>query len=171
MDLPKACSSILNQLAGVIRQVDEKDFSSPSLALSNSTIGKHIRHTLEFFICLQEGIDRGVVNYENRSHDKLIESDKFLALDLAERMAKFVGQHKMNRPLLLETEYEMDDMAEHTIETNYFRELNYNLDHAVHHMAVVKIGLREVAPYVEIPPDFGIASSTLRYEETLLVAR
>jgi hypothetical protein len=31
-------------------------------------------------------------------------------------------------------------------------------------MAIFKIGLREVAPEINLPPDFGVASSTLRYQ-------
>lgn len=171
MELPNACCNILDQLAGIIRQIEERDFSLPSTALSNSTIGQHIRHTLEFFICLQQGFERGVVNYESRSHDKEIENNRMLALNLTERIVDFVRHQRTNCPLLLEVDYEGETGTGFTIETNYFRELIYNLEHAVHHMAIVKIGLHEVAPYVTIPADFGIASSTIRYRETLLVAR
>lgn len=168
MKLSNACCSILDQLAEVIKQIEERDFSSPSLALSNSTIGEHIRHTLEFFVCLQQGFEIGIVNYENRPHDKQIEKDKLLALSLTNRITNFVIHQEANRPLLLQVDYEKEAGACFTIETNYFRELSYNLEHAVHHMAIVKIGLREVAPYVVIPPDFGIARSTMRYREALL---
>jgi hypothetical protein len=51
------------------------------------------------------------------------------------------------------------------MDTNYFRELTYNIEHAVHHMAIIKIGIREVANYVTLPADFGIAASTIRYKE------
>jgi len=34
----------------------------------------------------------------------------------------------------------------------------------VHHMAIMKIGLREVAGYVKLTSDFGIAASTIRYQ-------
>ena len=80
MQLKNACLDILNQLAGVVRQMDEKDFCKPSKTLSNSTVGQHLRHTVEFFICLEQGFNKGLINYDKREHDKLIESDKFLAL-------------------------------------------------------------------------------------------
>jgi hypothetical protein len=38
-------------------------------------------------------------------------------------------------------------------------------------MAIMKIGLREVADYITLPPDFGIAVSTLRYRETMMAAQ
>jgi hypothetical protein len=33
-------------------------------------------------------------------------------------------------------------------------------------MALMKIGIREAAPYVTLPEEFGIAISTLRYRES-----
>jgi hypothetical protein len=52
-----------------------------------------------------------------------------------------------------------------SIETTATRELVYNIEHAVHHMAIMKIGVREIASYICLAPDFGIAASTIRYKE------
>ena len=165
MQLSDACKTILNQLSDVVKQLDETDFARPSAALSNATVGQHTRHTLEFFLCLEQGFQKGVVNYDKRAHDKLIESDKFIALNAIRQIGDFIARQKRDQPLKLEVGYERDSEECVTIETNYFRELTYNIEHAVHHMAIMKIGLREVAPYVSFPPDFGIAVSTMRHKE------
>jgi hypothetical protein len=34
----------------------------------------------------------------------------------------------------------------------------------------MKIGIREVAPYISLPADFGIAASTIRYQEKAALA-
>ena len=167
MQLSDACSSILDQLSGIIHQLKENDFARPSSALNRSTIGQHARHTLEFFFCLEQGFHKGIVNYDKREHDKLIETDKFIALSAIERIREFILSHHTDQPLKLEVGYERHSETWMTIETNYYRELTYNIEHAVHHMAIMKIGLREVAPYVNVPPDFGIAVSTLRYQEEI----
>ncbi|MDZ4714908.1 MAG: hypothetical protein SH819_05505 [Cytophagales bacterium] len=169
MKLETDCKHILDQLAGIMRQLEEEDYCAPSVTLSRGTIGQHIRHTLEFFVCLKQGTASGVVNYDNREHDLLIESDKNRALDLAAEIMEFVSRPMDHQDLLLEVGDAEDSGL--TLPTNYARELVYNLEHAVHHMALVKIGLREVAPYVQIPLDFGIANSTLRYRESLQAAR
>ena len=69
--------------------------------------------------------------------------------------------------------YNLNDEEAITIETNYYRELIYNIEHAVHHMAIMKIGIHEVAPYISLPADFGVAASTIRYkkEEALVSSR
>lgn len=165
MTLSKAAINILNQLADLVEQMKDADFSKPSQALSKSTIGQHIRHTLEFFLCLESGFSRGVINYDKRSHDSLIESDKSLALNAIERGIQFVSGLQPNFPLTLEVGYDTISEKYVSVETNSTRELVYNIEHAVHHMAIMKIGVREIAPYVTLPPDFGIAASTLRFHQ------
>lgn len=171
MQLSTACIAILDQLSDVVRQIDQQDYSRPSPSLGQSTVGQHLRHTLEFFLCLESGFEAGIVNYDKRSHDKLMESDKFIALSTLGRVADFISTHQKDQLLLLEVGYESNDERVVTIQTNYYRELTYNIEHAVHHMAIMKIGLREVAPGVRIPAEFGIAASTIRYREEMSVVR
>lgn len=165
MNLTQACLNILHQLSDLIKQIDEGDFVKPSPSLSNSTVGQHLRHTLEFFLCFEKGYGEGLINYDKRAHDKLIESDKFIALSTISRIADFIEHLNNNRTLKLEVGYDLaaDDFV--TVETNAVRELVYNIEHAVHHMAIMKIGVREIASYISLPADFGIAASTIRYQQ------
>ena len=61
-------------------------------------------------------------------------------------------------------DYGLEGSNRQEIETNIGRELAYNIEHAVHHMAILKIGLAIVAPEVKVPEGFGVAVSTLRYK-------
>lgn len=165
MQLSSAADAILNQLAQLVEQLRDNDLLKPSHALSNSTIGQHLRHTLEFFICLEMGYAKGIVNYDKRNHDKLIETDKSIALGTIQRIIDFVNQNQNDQPLRLEVGYHPTSDESVNIETNYFRELTYNIEHAIHHMAIMKIGIHEVAPYISLSADFGVAVSTLRYQQ------
>ena len=167
MNLSKACENILIQLAAFVEQINEHDFSRPSDTLSHSTVGQHLRHTLEFFICFEQGFSKGIINYDKRSHDKLIESDKFIALNAINRIIEFIKSLQTEKQLQLEVGYDLNKEEFITIDTTSNRELVYNIEHAVHHMAIIKIGLREVAPYVKLPADFGIAASTIRFKESV----
>ena len=166
MQLTKASFQILDQLESAVNQIKTEDFVKACTTLGGSTIGQHLRHTLEFFLCLEKGFDDGLINYDKRDHDKLIESDKFIALGSISRIRNFIGNTKEDKVLKLEVGYERHSEACVTINTNYFRELTYNIEHAVHHMAIMKIGIRELAPYVKLSDQFGIAVSTIRYKET-----
>ncbi len=166
-----AGKTILAQLSDVVSQISEEDFRKPSAALSQSTVGQHLRHTLEFFICLEQGYELGVVNYDKRIHNKAMENDKHIALHTIRQIQEFVGCNQADKSLKLEVGYQPDSEECVSIDTNYLRELTYNVEHAVHHMAIMKIGIREVASYVKLSPDFGIAVSTLRYKESAVAAR
>jgi uncharacterized damage-inducible protein DinB len=170
MKLTTACCNILEQLTGLVEQITPEHFSMPVPALGNSTIGQHLRHTIEFFICLENGFEKGIVNYDKRQHDKTIENDKVIALATLASIKKFIQSHQADKLLKLEVSYDFkkEDFAE--VQTNFTRELVYNIEHAVHHMAIMKIGIREVAPYISLPADFGIAASTIRYQEKAALA-
>jgi uncharacterized damage-inducible protein DinB len=165
MQLTQACSAILKQLSDLVGQLSDSEFTQPSPTLNHSTIGQHLRHTLEFFICLEQGYEKGVVNYDKRQHDKLIESDRFIALNTIARIQDFVASQQTDTSLQLEVGYNAHNPDCVTVSTNYWRELTYNIEHAVHHMAIMKIGVNEVARHVRLPKDFGVAVSTLRYHQ------
>ena len=166
MQLITTCDAILNQLTSVVEKLTEAEFTNPSESLSGSSVGQHLRHTLEFFICLEQGFKMGIVNYDKRAHDKFIESDKFIAMSYISRIQQFVKTNIIDQSLKLEVGYDLEHDDYISIETNYFRELTYNIEHAVHHMAIMKIGIREVAPHISLPSDFGVATSTIRYRES-----
>lgn len=170
MDLHRACAHILSQLADLVGQIQPADYTRPSENLSQSTIGQHLRHTLEFFICFEAGYAQGVVNYDKRAHNKLIERDPQSAQATIARIAQFVNTFA-EKELKLEVGYDLASDSCVTINTTATRELVYNIEHAVHHMAIMKIGMREVAPYVPLPKDFGIAASTIRYQEAAPVVQ
>ena len=167
MHLHQACIGILNQLINLTEVIKEDDFCRPVMALSQSSIGQHLRHTIEFFLCLEHGYTTGYVNYDNRCHDKLIETSKPAALSVLHRISAFVQSNFADKVLQLEVSYSKAVEESSRIATNYFRELSYNIEHAVHHMAIMKIGIREIASYIELPVDFGVAVSTLRYQEAI----
>jgi hypothetical protein len=170
MNPTSACCHILGQLTEMTNQLTDSDFVKPVESLGNSSIGQHLRHTLEFFICLEQGAEQGVINYDKRSHDKLIETDKNIALGAIAKITEFVQSHPENKSLKLEVGYDLNREEYASVDTNVLRELVYNIEHAVHHMAIMKIGIREAAPYVKLPFDFGIAASTIRYKETTTVS-
>lgn len=164
-----ASQAILNQLSDAVKQLSETEFVKPSKTLSGSSIGQHLRHTLEFFICLEQGYKAGLINYDKRSHDKLIETDKEIALDVIQRIHSFIANQTTDKALILEVGYDLSSNENVVVSTNYFRELTYNIEHAVHHMAIMKIGINEVADGIKLPADFGVAASTIRYREESLV--
>src|SRR6478736_2993057 len=127
--LTQAGNIILDQLRDSITQLTETEFTCPSETLSGSSIGQHLRHTLEFFMCLEQGCNKGVINYDKRSRDRLIETDKGMALLAIDRIRRFITDRTEDKPLLMEVGYAMNSDEYVSLRTNYFRELTYNIEH------------------------------------------
>lgn len=166
MHTTTAAQKLLRQLADLLDAIKPVDFSRPCENLGGGTIGQHVRHTLEFFLCLESGCRSGVVNYDRREHDKTMEVNKDVAADMARRVMNFLTDIPSDRSLRLETCYHLDRETFESIDTNARRELVYNIEHGVHHMAIMRIGIREVAPYIPLDEDFGVAASTIRYSRS-----
>jgi hypothetical protein len=162
MQLQQAVNNVFVQLAESLQQITQGEYVQPCRNLFNNTIGQHVRHIIELYQCLEKGYEPGVVNYEKRKRDHDIETDKELAGSLLLEIHS--GLAKPNKELILEATY--DDLSTEciSISTNYFREIAYNLEHTIHHMALIRVGLAEVAA-ITLPDDFGVASSTVKYKK------
>lgn len=162
MQLQQAVNNVFVQLAESLQQISQGEYVQPCKNLFNNTIGQHVRHIIELYQCLEKGYEPGIVNYEKRKRDQDIESDKELASHLLLDIHSGLG--KPNKELTLEATY--DDLSAEpiSIATNYFREIAYNLEHTIHHMALIRVGLAEVAT-ITLPDDFGVASSTVKYKK------
>ncbi|MCE2734090.1 MAG: hypothetical protein O9302_10955 [Cyclobacteriaceae bacterium] len=169
MTAQKTAIAVLQQLKEITDQLTETQFVQPITALGNASLAKHLRHTIEFFLCLQAGCKTGTVNYDNREHNTLLENNKSMAVAVLEELQKNIIKQTHNVPLKLEVTYGIQEINNEVVQTNYTRELMYNIEHAIHHMAIFKIGLNQVAPQVKLPEDFGVASSTIRYNQEAAV--
>ena len=82
MQLRESLDDIFLQLSGSINQLSREDYVKSCRNLGGSTIGQHVRHIIEMFLCLESGYSTGIVNYENRKRDRDIEENILLALSI-----------------------------------------------------------------------------------------
>ncbi len=148
-------------LKGILEKISDEQYIHPAHYLSNSTIGQHVRHTIELFQCLLKGYETGEVNYDQRKRDVQIETSKSLAVKLLQKIATELIKPG-DRSIILIADYSENGEQGHRINSNYYRELVYNLEHAIHHMALIKVGLVELNA-ANVSDEFGVASSTIRY--------
>ncbi len=163
MQLQHAVNNVFTQLSLSLDQLTPEQYIQPCANLSDSTIGQHVRHIIEMFQCLENGYNTGVVNYENRKRDRAIETDKYLAIDLLGTISRDLQRD--DRSLVLEGVYDDDSTELMQFKTNYYREIVYNLEHTIHHMALIRVGLKELKD-LELPEGFGLASATIKYKKS-----
>lgn len=164
MHLRDTSLSILQQLKSLMCQLRPEEYSAPLPLLSENSIGKHIRHILEFFDQLLNEIENDILNYDNRKHDQQLEIDLDIAINKLNTLEKKLLQVNEDKDIWLETCYSKKNVAPVKVKTSILRELAYNIEHSIHHMAIIKIAVITVFSQVELPEDFGIAYSTIRYQ-------
>ncbi len=162
--LQASATELLDQLKEIIKNCKEEDFSRPLPVLSNSTFGQHVRHTLEFFLCLFDAKNEGLINYDNRKHDTFIETDSSLAISVIESIQEFLSTQLEDFPISFEANYTLKEGEIAKMPSSFNRELAYNIEHAIHHMALLKVAVNQSLNYIEIPDNFGVATSTIRYQ-------
>jgi hypothetical protein len=152
-------NNTLNELKNVLNQLSDENYTKPISNLGNSSIGQHNRHIIELFQGLLLSYDSGILNYDNRERNNLIETNRDFANQTIDDI--ICDLEKPNKNIMLHQLLQEETI---TIETNYFRELLYNLEHCIHHQALIKVALYEMNE-VTIDNNFGVAPSTIEYKK------
>lgn len=160
--LQQAIQNVFVQLTASANQLTEEQYVKPCKTLFNASIGQHVRHIIELFQSLLAGYDEGIVNYEHRKRDVHIETNKEFALQLLKDIYENID--RPDKGLTLAACYDEHSSDTVNVITNYHREVIYNLEHAIHHMALIRIGINEVSD-IKLSENFGVAASTIKYQK------
>jgi len=150
----------LQRLKGVLSNIDQRLYTHVNLK-GNASIGQHVRHTLEFYQCLfQAKIE---VNYDARNRDILLESSADHACVTIDQIALEV--QALNTDFPMQTLAEMPSVSSEklSVSSSLSRELLYVLEHAIHHMALIRILIKDEQADFQLENSFGVAYSTLAY--------
>jgi hypothetical protein len=146
----------LTDLLDLIGNLEPMQYTKKCTMLGDISIGQHVRHIVEMVQCLVQGYESGMVNYDARKRDVRIETDIYFA---SKKINELVDE------ILLENksmELWREDAHSASVTTFYFREVVYNTEHALHHMALIRVALREMGLDI-VDEHFGVAPSTVRY--------
>ncbi len=156
-------ATILHQLSQLLNQLSDEQYAKPLSCMAQNSIGKHVRHVIECYQCMLQGIENGLVDYDKRARNLQLETDKDFALEILHSISETILTVK-ERPIQLSVTY--SDISS-LVQTSVMREITYNIEHTVHHLAIIKMGINVAFPSVQIPENVGVASSTLRYQARL----
>jgi hypothetical protein len=163
MQLIKSIQNVFLQLHGSLKMLNDDQYKQPVAALFGATIGAHTRHIIEMFQCLEQGYEAGLVNYELRKRDSNIETSREFAINLLHKV--YESLNKADKAMQLHATYNDDSDELMIFNTNYYREVAYNLEHTIHHMALIRVGINQISN-VTLPDGFGVASSTIKHKKS-----
>jgi|GEM_PF-560685 len=143
--LIQSIKDTLSERSQVIAMINEDQYSQTLTIFSGSSIGMHARHVVEFYQCLLLQYDHQSIDYEQRKRDLLLQSQPEyfnIAVQKIISAIENLRTNQLNTPLSILTSSEKGEL----ISNSLARELHYNLEHTIHHSALIKIGVLILNP-------------------------
>jgi len=167
MNIQIATRHLLQDALLFLSKINSSLYTQTIPSLFNSTLGKHTRHFIEVYQCLLFREHPFIVNYDARKRDIVLETDLESAKHTIQCLIDELPQIPLQQNIFL-----VSLLAPHKkISTNIIRELLYNYDHCVHHLAMMRVGLRIIQPEIVLPEHIGLAPSTLKQEQLKLKSK
>lgn len=152
---------ILTEQQNLLRKVSVKMYTQSIPSLDGSTIGGHTRHIIEFLEILLNSYHINQINYDERQRNLELEKNPEKAIEIISEIL-----FSINLPNKNLTMHQTVGTISLEIPTNFFRELLYNIEHCIHHQALIKVAFNEIKMSHLLNKNFGIAPSTIQYRET-----
>ena len=161
MNIIFSTNQLLADASFYLSKIDNATYNKHLPLLLNASIGQHTRHYIELYQCLLWRKERKTINYDGRPRNKLIETDTAMAQKTIRTIQVKLTQIEITEKIFLQSTMTDSDKVFTSIE----RELIYNYEHCLHHLAIIRIGLHTIQPNLILPTHFGIAPATLAYQQ------
>ena len=157
----------LISVKSILHQINVGDYKQSLNTLKGASIGKHVRHVVEFYECLLLNSITDVVNYDERKRNLLLEENLKYTIDYITEIIDVLQNIQSNKRLELVSVYDNESVS---MQSSLYRELTYNIEHTVHHLAIISIAIPIHFNYISLSENFGYADSTIQYLKTQKVA-
>lgn len=156
---------VLRQGKELLENITESQYTSPCSFAFNATIGQHFRHCLDHFDTFLTQIGAGILNYDLRKRQPILENSPQEALRLTKEFENKIlemDQSFLTQKAILNTGVGNEELG--LCETTIARELYYVTAHAIHHFALIAV----IGNHLNLmmPHNFGVAPSTVAYLAT-----
>ncbi len=156
------------QMVGLLENLNASVYTRPLPLFKGSTIGQHFRHILECYTCLLDGIASNQIDYGSRKRNQALSENPKAALAGLDYVAHTVKLLEEHQRLQVASEFSaeiLSNSGKPEYPSSLGRELQYAFDHAIHHLAMIRMGLEVYFPEIPLDDDLGVAPSTLKYRK------
>jgi len=153
---------VLGQAASLLGRLDDESYASGGAAPGLSPVGAHVRHVLDHYRALLEGLSSGRIDYEARHRESPLERERHLAQTEVARLQE--GLERLpedleEREILVNLKSLADpDAGPDWSRSTVKRELQFLVSHTVHHFALIRAMLTGLG--IDPGESFGVAPST-----------
>ena len=154
----------LNRGVKLLNSIDDSQYNDNSIAPYNSSIGGHIRHILDIFDCIFDGLETGEVNLAARKRNELAEQKTAFGLNYFKDTIEKLNQLKNTDLDLIVAVKDNLGLGEITQNYTLGSALIQAHSHAIHHFASLGYLINQLG--INLPDnDFGYNPTTPRGQE------
>ncbi len=125
----------------------------------DANAGKHVRHVLDHFLAYLPAIETGVLDYNMRNRDSVVENDRRAAKEQLDGVVKVLKTLPVDEKCLkIISEIDVTNTKSDSFSSNTSRELLYLINHTMHHAAYIKLLAKNCD--IDLPEYIGLAPST-----------
>ncbi|MFY0697097.1 MAG: hypothetical protein JXR11_04545 [Balneola sp.] len=156
----------LEQGVSLLSSITDDEYSYNNGKYFKSGIGRHFRHIVEHYISLINGYTEKI-NYDLRERDLKLETNRKLMISELRNTIDSIETFGLNSELIdkkieVKSNEGIGEGESPWSVSSIRRELQFLVSHTVHHYALIGLILKTMD--VEVPEDFGVAPSTLKFE-------
>lgn len=152
----------LDQGIELLERLDADLYQRRCPTVFNSAIGGHLRHNTDHYEQFLAGYATGRIDYDARTRDAAVEQDPEYAINLL-RSLKAALESVPESALDAAVEVRMDGGESSAwTASSVRRELQFLISHTIHHYALI-VAVASAHGFTDLPPQFGVAPSTLKY--------
>jgi uncharacterized damage-inducible protein DinB len=145
----------------LLSSISNEEYCNKTIAPYYSSIGEHMRHILDVFDCVFEGLESNDINLINRSRNEQVENYTKTGIIYFEDIIQKL--HKLNTEDFETIVNVTDDLGlgTVTVKTTLIGILMQAHSHAIHHFAIVGYIISQLG--IQLPDDdFGFNPTTPR---------
>lgn len=165
--LAEANLALLEQGKQLLNSIDDETYARRLPVLFSNRIGAQMRHILEFYECFLDGLAMSHVDYDARRRNELAEVSREAAVHTIDALVARLSSSAVTADdglVWVRMEDSPEDLGEGAFLTSSVsREMQVLMSHTIHHYALIAMALRTLG--LAVDPRFGVAPSTLRYQQ------
>lgn len=155
---------VLHQAVSLLKEIQTENYQLAMQPHLSGSIGKHIRHVIDHYLALEQGLVDGLVDYNQRHRNSNIEASPSVALDSLNAIINWlenITSEQLENSVTVRSEVSISETLNIQCHSTLAREILFVSSHAIHHFSLISVA-RSLQGY-EVPQYFGYAPATISY--------
>lgn len=158
--------SMAAQICELLNILDNQRYAASLDIFNGSSLGQHFRHILDFYKSIVKGNHLGHIDYSDRERSAQVEVDAAYAKKAFDHILIAVKGLDEQKRIAVKADFSnYTDEDRPMVESSIGRELMFAYDHALHHLAIIKIGIRTSMPDIQLDEALGVAPATVKFRK------